>query len=389
MAYQGWSLKAIANKFREGIYTAVDLQGSQGNLANPLLDLPLNNSLAMKQGVGSVTFTRASTATYVDRYGVLQYADIDEPRFEKDGLLMEGDSTNYCTNSNELFNGNVIGDLTAIEDTTIKALDGVSNTTKIVFGPSVTSGNKIDVSLGAIAGDLVGSLWIKSSANSTVHCSIKLRGLYSITATDTWTLVSSNTELHTDSPRYLGVAASADTNPNDTIYVCFMQLEELPFASSYIPTTTTAVTRSAEDCSVVYDGNIPYITDDCTIVADVKAKSLDSLGLIVATTDAYRFLTINDSGSISGATSNGATGVIYDSPKIDTDYRFVYAYNKRQMFLYVDGVLVDTDLSPTDPVSLPDKIGIGSGQPNSELNGHIKNIKIYDKTLTAEEARLA
>ena len=46
-----------------------------------------------------VSFTRASTATYINKSGVLTVAGIDEPRFEKDGLLIEGQRTNYHLNS--------------------------------------------------------------------------------------------------------------------------------------------------------------------------------------------------------------------------------------------------------------------------------------------------
>ena len=47
-----------------------------------------------------VTFSRASTATYINKSGVLTVAEIDEPRFERDGLLIEGQRTNYLKNSN-------------------------------------------------------------------------------------------------------------------------------------------------------------------------------------------------------------------------------------------------------------------------------------------------
>ena len=45
-----------------------------------------------------VTFARASTATYINKSGVLTIADIDEPRFEKEGLLIEGTRTNFLIN---------------------------------------------------------------------------------------------------------------------------------------------------------------------------------------------------------------------------------------------------------------------------------------------------
>ena len=46
-----------------------------------------------------VKFKRASKATYINKSGVLTEAAIDEPRFERDGLLIEGQRTNFFQNS--------------------------------------------------------------------------------------------------------------------------------------------------------------------------------------------------------------------------------------------------------------------------------------------------
>ncbi|EQB5288827.1 prophage tail fiber N-terminal domain-containing protein [Escherichia coli] len=46
-----------------------------------------------------VKFKRASKATYINKSGVLTEAAIDELRFERDGLLIEGQRTNYMLNS--------------------------------------------------------------------------------------------------------------------------------------------------------------------------------------------------------------------------------------------------------------------------------------------------
>ncbi|EFL8941315.1 phage tail protein [Escherichia coli] len=87
----------------------------------PLPDvwIPFNDSLDMITGYGHgtkkvtidgeektissdkvVSFSRASTATYINKSGVLTVADINEPRFEREGLLIEGQRTNYLLNSN-------------------------------------------------------------------------------------------------------------------------------------------------------------------------------------------------------------------------------------------------------------------------------------------------
>lgn len=47
-----------------------------------------------------VKFKRASKATYINKSGVFKEAAIDEPRFEREGLLVEGTRTNYIINGN-------------------------------------------------------------------------------------------------------------------------------------------------------------------------------------------------------------------------------------------------------------------------------------------------
>ncbi|EFM3254997.1 phage tail protein [Escherichia coli] len=86
----------------------------------PLPDvwIPFNDSLDMITGYGPgtkkvtidgaektissdkvVSFSRASTATYINKSGVLTVAAVNEPRFEREGLLIEGTRTNYILNS--------------------------------------------------------------------------------------------------------------------------------------------------------------------------------------------------------------------------------------------------------------------------------------------------
>ena len=92
------------------------------NIVPPLPDvwIPFNDSLDMITGfspsykkivIGDdeitmpgdkiVKFKRTSTATYINKSGQLKLAEVDEPRFERDGLLIEGQRTNYLRNSNK------------------------------------------------------------------------------------------------------------------------------------------------------------------------------------------------------------------------------------------------------------------------------------------------
>nr|MDT0526226.1 hypothetical protein [Streptomyces sp. DSM 41633] len=108
-----------------------------------------------------VNFSRASTATYIGKDGQLKTAAANEPRFEKEGLLIEGQSTNTLQNSTA---PNTTYQVTKTEDVT--APDGVSvastftNTQAanyIRFGVIVT---------GANTATITGSVWIKAVSGS-------------------------------------------------------------------------------------------------------------------------------------------------------------------------------------------------------------------------------
>ena len=85
----------------EGVNTI--FLGLMGSLSNPLLDIPLNNSLSPKGSSASTIFSRSTGGSYMNKLKLLKHVNIDEPRFEKEGLLMEGSSENllhYSENFN-------------------------------------------------------------------------------------------------------------------------------------------------------------------------------------------------------------------------------------------------------------------------------------------------
>ncbi len=70
--------------------------------------LPLISNLDLERGFGDVSFSRSTTATYIDKSGVLRTAGVNEPRFEREGILIEGSSTNLLPDSNNVrWNGGV------------------------------------------------------------------------------------------------------------------------------------------------------------------------------------------------------------------------------------------------------------------------------------------
>jgi hypothetical protein len=167
--------------------------------AVPSLDL----NFAVTKNLGPlVTFTRASSATFIDSAGTLQTAAVDVPRFDHNpttgeslGLLVEEARTNLLLN-------------TATLSTQSVTVTAVAHTLSFYGSGTVT------LSGASTAGPAVGSGAFPARTTLTFTPSA---GTLTLTVT--------------------GSATSA-------------QLEAGAFPTSYIPTTTAAATRSADVASI-------------------------------------------------------------------------------------------------------------------------------------------
>jgi hypothetical protein len=110
--------------------------------AVPSLDLRFANNKSLIDAVSGqqlITFTRASSGTYVDSAGVLQTATTDVPRFDHNpttgeslGLLVEEQRTNSLTYSEDFTNAAWVPLLAAVTGNAIAAPDGATTADKLV-----------------------------------------------------------------------------------------------------------------------------------------------------------------------------------------------------------------------------------------------------------------
>lgn len=266
----------------------VDLIGASA-VPFPDVWIPFNDSLRMFAGYGRevkvgddvvarmVNFERSTTATYIDKSGVLRTAAINEPRFEKQGLLIEGQSSNIVKfSSNRVWaNGFSAGATLSLVDSTDpmtsslcpKILRVGSEARYGVYLPPeiispVTVGTvytltmrmrRLDAELGAIS--INSASGVKNSANSPAGVWTTRTITFTADATTVW-----------------------PTPPQGEYEYAFIQLEALPFASSYIPTNGAAVTRAADKCRIPAAGNIPLNLNSMTQSAsiDILGKGLSS-----------------------------------------------------------------------------------------------------------------
>ena len=388
----------------------------------PALNLDfINNPLDPR-----ITFTRATTATYFNSSGVLSTAASGEARFDYNpttlaaqGLLIEEQRTNLLTYSEQFDSAvwtktrsSITADATTSPDGTQDAdklvEDTATNTHDMTFSASFTSGTAytlsiyakqagrnlriyfptgafgfafsavFDLSAGTATIALTGTVAsITNVGNGWYRCSITQTATASATSNFTLRLIEG-----ASTTSYTGDGTSG-------IFIWGAQLEAGAFATSYIPTTTTALTRNADAASMTgtnfsswYNASegtlyVEANTPDFAVAyvfADINSNSLtnyirqstSSLGTI------SQFV-VSDSGT---AVASPGVAVTLGSVR-----KAAGAYILNSIQQSVNGSLGTQDTSATIPAGLT-QLNIGSRSTGANnVNGTIRRIAYYPTRL--------
>ncbi|TNH75362.1 hypothetical protein CF142_06095 [Aeromonas caviae] len=369
--------------------------------ALPLPDVwaPLSDSLRMITGYGRdvlvgsdvvarmVNFSRNSTATYIGKDGLLKTAAANEPRFEREGLLIEGQSTNLWWNQNEP-GVSVIN--AQLESVTLPT--GVAgNAYKLT--PNPTGFSYVRASFAQQTGQLTLSCFARRADGSnemptiyTGHSgalSVKASGIY--LGAGWWRMYT----VMTNPAGNTGFGFAATTIDTIPIHICFFQLEALPFASSYIPTTGVSATRAPDKAWIQTAGNIA--ASPFTVAMEVNFRGVNSTSryarLFTCGPGCYAFFTdtgiygkfnavspvtglsLNPIGrAVSGMVFNGATAKLFSAKK----------------FGPASAISALTDADVSGDLILGSTTTLSSADT---LFGHIRDVKIWRRTLTDDQIK--
>jgi hypothetical protein len=239
----------------------------------------LIDSISRKQ---LITFTRASTGTYVDPNGTILTAAINVPRFHHDpvtgqclGLLVEEQRANLRTDSNAILVANSYGVNNATL-TSVSISTPLGGTTASLFALNVgaNTGNNTDgwnFGSGTIANSTAHtqSVFVRMSGATVFRLRSNVTGeVFSITPSsgapapsgtitactvqpfrDGWFRISWTFTSTTTVPGNRGDHWTIKSDVADGVggyHIAGAQLEAGAFPTSYIPTTGTSATRSAD-----------------------------------------------------------------------------------------------------------------------------------------------
>lgn len=316
------------------------------------------------------------------------------PRFDHDpttgeslGLLIEESRTNYITDQVPTF---TIGSGTVITYNAFTAPDGTNTAIRV-------QGNSGSVTLPAATvpsgTSLIASYYIYSSAAITGLTNRLTYGLANTGSFDLpagqWVRVTTPvaTDPGTNTAATLRVlSAMQNASAAVDVYVWGFQLEEGSFATSYIPTAGTALTRNVDVASITgtnfsswynQSEGTTYL-DFSRPFAPVSSKywySFSGSNVITQRHSVYQ-----PANLAVVATTNDGTPQATFSIAGSFSNKHVYAYKLNDYAACVDGGTVGTDTTATVPAIV--KLNIGSfGNGFEQPNGTISRLTYFPERL--------
>jgi len=344
------------------------------------------------------SFSRASSATVVNQSGLIETVGSGTPRIDfkdntKGALLLEPSRTNLFTYSEAISNYSPKSG-TFVDNFAISP-DGTQNATKLTainadpyFYQSVAVGSgdyTISVYVKGI-GSTIGKeflLILGSGVNSTLQ-----------TITGEWKRFTFSATLSA------GTAIRGLEIPNpavsgDELLVWGLQIEQGSYATSYIPTSGSAVTRlrdlsDTQNLSHVIGQTEGVIFYDAILVHKSTSTAEDLFELSIDDGSANNAFFINNYNNTLSVIlkSGGSTSFSNNSfnPTEGARYKLGFAYKQNDFALYINGNQIATDSSGTVPTM--NQITFGNYY-NNQLNladsVKINDFKLYNTILSNSE----
>jgi len=382
----------------------------------PTLDL---NFAATKRLDPRITYTRASTGTFVGSDGLIQGAAVNQARFEHNpttgeslGLLVEEARTNLALYSEQINDASW-----AKQDATVTANSAVSpdgTTTADLIYPSTTGSIRyVNKSVGISSSITTMSFFVKASGFTRCYLlggTTSLGAWFDLSAGTVGTVTAncsatiqafangwfrcSLTQPATTNP-YISIGPCdannsfvATASSTNGIFVWGAQLEAGSFPTSYIPTVASTVTRAADVASITGTNfSSWYNQSQGTLFCSFPTAKQDASGSTLS------IVALNDN------TDNEHVGISRNYDPLQLNVNIVTGYIAQSSFTFypipygikkvalglaannsicvVDGTTsaVDTSISMPSPNQL--LLGTDTGYTNYALNGTIACLAFY------------
>jgi len=338
-------------------------------------------------------FTRASNATVVNKAGLIETVGSGEPRIDfkddvKGALLLEPTRTNLLQYSEDFSNASWV----------VQANSTIVINTSEVLSPSGKN-DAAKVFSDGTQGIYNNQAVINTESTRSVYIR-SVSGVETLTIKEPYGGVSDKSiEVNESWQRYfLSGTASHSTNSGiflddisaSGVYIWGAQVEQGSYATSYIPTSGSAVTRVADDCSGTGNEQVINSTEG-VLYAEISALANDltnrTIGVLGDSNNFIELAYRNSSNQVRCLIkSNGVVevNIQHTLSDITLNNKLAIKYKLNNVSLYVNGIEVGTDLSANMPSGL-NELNFNRFDGGENYYGKVKEVRVYNTALTDAE----
>ena len=351
-------------------------------------------------------FDRASTATRVNRDGLIETVATDEPRIDflnntKGHLLLEPSRSNLVTYSEDFSEWTKqnagTGTAPIVTSNNTISPDGTQNADKVVFnkGTGTTTADLSILTTSFTSQSNTASIYIKADSPQRIV----------IRNSSTWVGYDIGTEWtrieKTDTGGSIQIGLRdgygiANVPNTATVYLWGAQLEAGSYATSYIPTQGSAATRVAETCNNSGNDQVINSTEGVLYFEGSVLDILTSNSWVSVSQNSsfysnqfnLRFVVgSNLIQAVSRANGLGQDVVLqYTLTDKTIINKIAVKYKQNDWSLWVNGIEVDTETSSNAfTANSLDVLDFDRGNNSNSFYGNINNIKLYSTALTDAE----
>ena len=373
-------------------------------------------SVLPSSGVGDFTFSRSGSATRINSQGLIEtvadgvsrlnYPLIDGEVVGCPHHLLEPSRTNLQIYSEEFDNG--IWNKTRASITPNDAISpsglldanklvGVSGSSSYIFdGISVTSGDVYTISVFAKYIDISEFVLLNFTQSGNAYFNIENGTVISNFGTVTepkienygngwYRCIVKFTATATGNVNY-GFFLNNATGKS--VHIWGAQFELGSYPTSYTPTTTATVTRSAE--TATGSGDVDTFNDSEGVLmaeVDVVADSTEKwISISDGSTTNRIVLYISSSNTLRIFVDASGTQVdMNEVVNLDSYNKIAFKYKQNDFALWVNGIELDTDTNGNTPSNLNVLNLSNSNGLSNHFTGSLKQLQYYDSALTDAE----
>ena len=240
------------------------------------------------------------------------------------------------------------------------------------------------------------SVWLKSNNGNTQNVIFYGRGVQGSQAvcvvTNQWQRFEFTGNSNTGNYfAYLGVRPEYGSDATIDVLAWGAQVEQQSYATSYIPTSGSTVTRNQE--AAFGSGNSSLINStEGTLYAEIAALANDSADKTISISDGTNnnriwigYSTVNERLFALGYSGNVVQFVFYKDLADETAFiRVAVKYKENDFSLFVNGSEISTDNNGLTPIGL-NSLNFDIGNGNGNFYGKCKSVAVFKEALTDAE----